>query len=131
MFVTVTPLLHLPELGLELRAVKTSIASQADVFKQTRGVFVMHINHYHEEDIDASRYAEAIPHYITYNAGTRLLQTYPEVLILDDDEVNDPSILMGKLEKPPFLLKCERPPAFIRQVFVQVGATTRVPYAHH
>ena len=39
------------------------------------GIFCMH---YHAEDIDFEC-AEGIPHFISYNAGTRVLNTYPEV----------------------------------------------------
>ena len=53
------------------------IVDVLDVFRRTFGFFAIHVWHYHEEDIE---HAEAgIPHYVTYNATTRLLQCYPEV----------------------------------------------------
>ena len=43
------------------------------------GVYGILCNHYHPEDIEFPELAEGIPHFITYNAGTRVLYTYPEV----------------------------------------------------
>ena len=46
--------------------------------RATEGVFIMHSYYFHPEDIDFS-HAEPIPHYITYNAGNRVLNLCPEV----------------------------------------------------
>ena len=47
------------------------------------GVYIIHCDYYHSEDIeDAVKGAlgvEGIPHYVVYNAETRVLFTYPEV----------------------------------------------------
>ena len=73
--------------------------STLDIFRRTFGSFVIHCFHFHEEDIEAAdidlhdgveyykpnyyngkdTVGDAIPHYINYNATTRLLQLYPEV----------------------------------------------------
>lgn len=50
----------------------------SDVFKMTDGIYIIHALYYHAEDIDYKD-AEAIDHYMAYNAGTRMLFLYPEV----------------------------------------------------
>lgn len=50
----------------------------SDVFKMTDGIYIIHSYYYHPEDVDVEG-AEAINHYITYNAGTRMLFLFPEV----------------------------------------------------
>ena len=87
--------------------------------------------HYHPEDVDFPEVSEGIPHFISYNAGTRVLCTYPEVcgllylhsalllwmhapqlcvqvVVLDDADVADPSLLLETvLPKEPFLLRVQ------------------------
>ena len=53
------------------------IVDVLDVFRRTFGFFAIHVWHYHVEDIEHAE--NGIPHYVTYNATTRLLQCYPEV----------------------------------------------------
>ena len=48
------------------------------------GVYGILCSHYHPEDMDFPEQSEPILHYITYNAGTRVLNTYPEVRVLYD-----------------------------------------------
>ena len=62
-------------LGKVLRRMETVL----DVFAQSFGIYVIHCFHFNDEDIDFPQEAESIPHYICYNAATRLLQLYPEV----------------------------------------------------
>lgn len=57
--------------------------SMAQLFTRNRGVYILYVDLYDKEDIDVP-YDQLgddsnIPHYITYNAGTRLLQLYPTV----------------------------------------------------
>jgi hypothetical protein len=47
-------------------------------FEATKGIFIIDCLHYHIEDIDYAD-SEGIPHYIVYNAETRVLFLYPEV----------------------------------------------------
>lgn len=56
---------------------KTKLAA-SDVFTMKDGIYIVHSYYYHSDDIDF-KYAEAIDHYIVYNAGTRVLFLYPEV----------------------------------------------------
>ena len=51
----------------------------ASVFAATEGIFIIGCLHFHDEDVLCS-YAEGIPHYVVYHAGTRVLFLYPEVL---------------------------------------------------
>ena len=53
------------------------IESVLDVFTRKFGTFAIHAWHYHAEDIEHQEVG--IPHYLLYNATTRLLQCYPEV----------------------------------------------------
>ena len=39
--------------------------------------------HYHPEDIEFPEQSEPIPHFISYNAGTRVLNTYPEARAIE------------------------------------------------
>lgn len=63
------------------------LESVRDLFCRTSGVFIISVEMYREEDMEAAELGEwdtlpddaKIEHYITYNAGTRLLQLYPEV----------------------------------------------------
>jgi hypothetical protein len=48
-----------------------------DVFTRKFGTFAIHAWHYHIDDIEHEEVG--IPHYLLYNATTRLLQCYPEV----------------------------------------------------
>ena len=47
-------------------------------FEANEGIFMIDCLHYHIEDIDYAD-SEGIPHYIVYNAATRVLFLYPEV----------------------------------------------------
>jgi len=68
--------------AFELRLVR-SLDKACDVFLRTWGVYVVHTLYYDARDIDViDTYGEGIHHYATYNAGTKLLQLNPEVLIL-------------------------------------------------
>ena len=53
------------------------IENVLDVFTRSFGTFAIHSWHYHDLDIDHEE--AGIPHYLLYNATTRLLQCYPEV----------------------------------------------------
>ena len=55
-----------------------TLSTAADVFHLSEGVFAISVKLFHEEDVDVE-YAEALGHYVAYNAATRLLSTYPEV----------------------------------------------------
>ena len=56
----------------------------SDVFQLRHGVYVIHSYYFHPEDANVhfSEAPEAIDHYIVYNAGTRALFLYPEVIPL-------------------------------------------------
>ena len=53
------------------------IENVLDVFTRTFGTFAIHGWHYHDLDIEHEE--AGIPHYLLYNATSRLLQCYPEV----------------------------------------------------
>jgi hypothetical protein len=75
-----------------------------DVFTQPRGVYIIHCRWYHHEDWEDD-HAEGIDHYVTYNAGTRLLQMYPEAMVLAQADVDDTPALLKALAAPPYQLR--------------------------
>ncbi|KAL1527146.1 hypothetical protein AB1Y20_015828 [Prymnesium parvum] len=77
------------------------LSSSVDVFLKTEGVYIIHSNYFHPEDVDFDD-AEAIPHYIVYNAGTRVLFLYPEVVVLEDEDIADIPAFVLKLRNVPF-----------------------------
>ena len=67
---------------LQLRKIKSG-ESVADLFRRISGVFIIFVDIFRLEDMETP-FEELgsdakIPHYIAYNAGTRLLQLYPTV----------------------------------------------------
>ena len=74
------------------------------IFLRTEGVYVIHCELYHEEDV-GFEHAETVSHYITFNAGTGALYLYPEVLVVTNDDREDLVGFFGTLEQAPFLLK--------------------------
>ena len=90
-------------------------------------MYAIHCFHYHEEDIEFADQAEAINHYICYNADTRVMTLYPEVVVLTDADVLDLDTFLDAMSKPPYLLKfhAERPAALhVRQWHVLVNKET-------
>ena len=105
-----------------------------DVFTQKIGVFCIECKHYHAEDIDHPDESEGIPHYVMLNAGTGMLYTYPEMLVLTDDDRRDLDTFFKQLKAPPYLLLFERRSSvkvLTRQVFVEVSPRAlELPYSH-
>ena len=70
----------------ELRQVRP-LERACDVFLRTWGVYLLHTLYYDARDVEyidaANDFVEGIHHYATYNAGTKLLQLNPEILILE------------------------------------------------
>ena len=105
-----------------------------DLFTQKIGVFAIQCAHYHAEDIDYPDESEGIPHYIMLNAGTGLMYTYPEMLVLTDEDRHDLDAFFEQLKAPPYLLLFERRSpvkVLTRQVFVEVSPRAlELPYSH-
>lgn len=101
-----------------LRKLDYDILRIPDIFKVPNGVYIIHCFHYHEEDIEFEEDVEGIPHYIVYNAGTRVLHTNPEVLVLEDKDIEDVYAFVEKLKQKPYLLKLPvSVKRFARQLF--------------
>jgi hypothetical protein len=78
--VTLTLTITLATLTSNLARVRPcGLACIASVFAATEGIFIIGCLHFHDEDVLCS-YAEGIPHYVVYHAGTRVLFLYPEVM---------------------------------------------------
>ena len=50
------------------------------------------------EDVEFEEMSEYFTHYLTYNAGTRVLFLNPDIMILEDKDVADPSELLEHLQ---------------------------------
>ena len=94
-----------------------------DVFKLTFGMFLIFCHIYHPEDIDVTEYeVEGVPHYIVWNATSRLLQLYPETLVLEEKDCDSRQRIDKLLAKKPNYVRL-RPGGLslrtdVRQVFV-------------
>lgn len=89
----------------------TSFETVGDVLRFDRGIFGFHVLYYHPEDVGYFDISEGIDHYASYNAGTRLLQLYPETLVLEEHEVSSPegvSQLLKKLAREPYQVAFNR-----------------------
>jgi hypothetical protein len=75
-----------------------------DVLLADRGVYALHAEHYHAEDMDYED-AEGIPHYVAVNMSTRVMCLYPEILCIMEHDREDLESFYEKLRAPPFLLR--------------------------
>ena len=73
---------------------------------------------------------DTTPHYIVYNADTRVVNMYPDVTVLEDADVADAAAFAKRLAGPPHHLHVPRDPWVVRQVFVCVSepACLEVPH---
>ena len=118
-----------------LRKPAARLASVLDVFTTNFGCWAIFCLHYHAEDMGLTSRdgAEGIGHYIFYNAGTRMLQTYPEVLVLEQAEVDNPKLVYKKLMEEPYLLKLDIGPqghSTVRQVFCYLDSPHLLSLPH-
>ena len=111
----------------ELR--KVSFASAGDVFRAREGVYIIHTEVTDREDCDVPHdETETIPHYVVFNAGTRVLFCLPEVVVIDDHDLDDMGTsIVDKLRQEPYCLRFpvrqgNRP---IRQVWLYNKADAR------
>ena len=94
--------------GFRLQKPKQAGLTTPDVFLQNSGVYLISTAVTHKEDWDCE-YADGVPHYVVYNAGTRVLFANPEVLVLTDDDLACLDDLMEKLSREPYCaLACMR-----------------------
>lgn len=70
-------------------------------------------HHLHHDD--------STPHYIVYNADTRLASLYPDACVLEDADVLNPRAFAARLAGPPHFLHVPSDPNLVRQVFVRVS----------
>jgi hypothetical protein len=118
-----------------LRKPAVRLASVLDVFTKNFGCWVIFCLHYHAQDMGLTSRdgVEGIGHYIFYNAGTRMLQTYPEVLVLDQAEVDNPKLIYEKLMEKPYLLRLDIGPqghSTVRQVFCYLDSPHLLSLPH-
>lgn len=125
----------------ELVHVPRAFNSCDTIFTATSGIYLIHCWHYHPEDIvmvapngTPSAEVEGISHYISYNAGTRLLQIYPEMLVLEQADVRDPSALLARLREHPYLVALDTRPnsakRWVRQLMVKVASPLAASLPH-
>ena len=85
---------------------KLLLADVCEVFRQSSGIFLIHCEVVHAEDFDVEdRLTESVPHYIVYNAGTRVLFLYPEVLVIKEEDIRDVSAFLARMREPPYLVR--------------------------
>ena len=73
---------------------------------------------------------DSVPHYIVYNADTRVLNMYPDVMVLEDIDVEKPGEFAKKLVCEPHFLHVPTDPTLVRQVFVKVTEPCCVNVPH-
>jgi hypothetical protein len=115
----------------ELR--KVSFASALDVFRAREGVYIIHTEVTDREDCDVPHdETETIPHYVVFNAGTRVLFCLPEVVVIDDHDLDDmETSIVDKLRQEPYCLRfpVRQGNRVIRQVWLRNNAhATRFPF---
>ena len=81
--------------------------------------------------LSVTHHDDTTPHYIVYNADTRLLSMYPDMTVLEDDDIADPQAFAARLAGPPHYLHVPRRPEIVRQVFVRVTRETCTNVPHH
>ena len=89
---------------------KLLLRDVCDVFRQSSGIFLIHCGVVHAEDFELEdRLTESVPHYIVYNAGTRVLFLYPclypEVLVIKDEDIQDVPAFLARIREPPYLIR--------------------------
>ena len=85
---------------------KLLLRDVCDVFRQSSGIFLIHCEVVHAEDFELEdRLTESVPHYIVYNAGTRVLFLYPEVLVIKDEDIQDVPAFLARIREPPYLVR--------------------------
>ena len=108
---------------------KTCFPSALDLFRARDGVYIIHTEVTDKEDCDVPHeHTETIPHYVVFNAGTRVLFCLPEVVVIDDHDLDDmEKSIVDKLRQEPYCLRLpvnqgNRP---IRQVMVRNEVAAR------
>ena len=113
----------------ELRKDGVDFGEVTQVFTQTSGVYLLSAYVTHSEDADFE-YAELIPHYVVYNAGTRVLFLNPEVVVLTDSDMEDIDTFMSRLRQAPYFVRIPSRDGRgnIRRLWVPRARAARYPY---
>ena len=101
---------------------------------QLRGIYGIHTSLYHIEDIDFPEQSEGINHYIMVNADTRLVVLYPDVIIIDDEDLDDLNSFFKKMEEEyliKFNLYCSAHWHIRQLYFSTVPQSMQLPFASH
>ena len=114
---------------IELRKEGIDFEEVTQVFTQTSGVYMLSANVTHSEDADCE-YAELIPHYVVYNAGTRVLFLNPEVVVVTDSDMEGIDTFMTRLRQAPYLVRIpsRAPRGNIRRLWVPRTRAALYPY---
>lgn len=124
-----------------LKKPPSRIVSVEDVMlREQSGVFAIDCMHYDAEDMQyvkegtTQEEVEGIPHYVMFNAGTSVLYTYPEALVITAVDRERPNWFFEKLTEPPYLLsfkRREKANKLVRQLFIELNEQAlELPYSH-
>ena len=113
----------------ELRKEGLDFEVMTQVFTQTSGVYMLSAYVTHAEDTEWE-YAELIPHYVVYNAGTRVLFLNPEVVVLTDSDMEDIDTVISRLRQAPYFVRIpsRSTRGNIRRLWVRRARATLYPY---
>ena len=113
----------------QLRKEGIEFGEVTQVFTQTSGVYMLSANVTHPEDADC-QYAELIPHYMVYNAGTRVLFLNPEVVVVTDSDMEDIDTFVNRLRQAPYFVRIAPGAACgkIRRLWVRRARAHLYPY---
>ena len=113
----------------ELRKEGIDFGNVTEVFTQTSGVYLLSASVTHPEDADCE-YAELIPHYLVYNAGTRVLFLNPEVVVVTDSDIEDIDTFISRLSQAPYYVRIAQDSArrIIRRLWVSRARAHLYPY---
>ena len=113
----------------ELRKHGVDFDEVLQVFRKTSGVYLIHAGVTHTEDFDCS-WAETVDHYVVYNAGTRVLFLNPEVVVVQDSDLDDLEAFVKTLSQKPYYIRLYRgaPRRHMRRLWLARARAHLYPY---
>jgi len=89
-----------------LTKLRPELRSDREVFCLDAGVYIIHTYwysmedvHFFDDEVELRDGTESFPHYVVYNAGTRVLYLNPDVIVLEESDKKHPDFFCKKLLK--------------------------------